>query len=389
MSTHAALGAEYGCDMVSMARPLLANPHLPRMLEAGIPLRRNASAFCIRQVRGGRRCFRSGATSRRDSRLAGMARVRTDDEMREFMERQIERFNRPKQRPTPQSRVRPRRRQRPGRDSIGPSGLRLVPGSNAGYMMGNSGTCSVPPTQKTARTRQTSRPSRPVVRTRTCQRSGGRHAGMVRDETGSMFDLGRARRPAIAQHSMNCSCVRCRLCSDGPTDVCPCMRAAHSTPMTWCSRRRIERSSGCTSSSHATSFAAGLSARSGRQPHPRCRSLADAAWTQRQAGRGRCGGGAVTRLAIAVGRGAQAGDRRSLSSWSQEAEGPRAARRRAAVRARYGLRRARRCISARPARRPRGWPHGARWNGSPTCSKSSRRPASTRLTRSAVRADRE
>jgi 2,4-dienoyl-CoA reductase-like NADH-dependent reductase (Old Yellow Enzyme family) len=100
----AALGAEYGCDMVSMARPLLANPHLPRMLAAGIPIKRERECtFCnrcaVRTTLFPLGCYEPARfqTGRHGTR-------RTDDEVREFMERQIERFNRPKQRPTPQSR---------------------------------------------------------------------------------------------------------------------------------------------------------------------------------------------------------------------------------------------------------------------------------------------
>jgi 2,4-dienoyl-CoA reductase-like NADH-dependent reductase (Old Yellow Enzyme family) len=93
-----ALGAEYGCDMVSVARPLLANPHLPRMLEAGIPIKRERECtFCNRcAVRT--TLFPLGCYEPRRFRIGRHGQVRTTDQVRECMERQIERFNRPKQR---------------------------------------------------------------------------------------------------------------------------------------------------------------------------------------------------------------------------------------------------------------------------------------------------
>ncbi len=100
----AALGTEFGCDMVSMARPLLANPHLPRMLAAGIPIKRERECtFCNRcAVRT--TLFPLGCYDLTRFRIGRHGKVRTKDEAQEFMERQIERFNRPKQRPSPQAR---------------------------------------------------------------------------------------------------------------------------------------------------------------------------------------------------------------------------------------------------------------------------------------------
>jgi 2,4-dienoyl-CoA reductase-like NADH-dependent reductase (Old Yellow Enzyme family) len=101
--THFDKALEYGCDMVSMARPLLANPHLPRLLEAGITLKQERECtFCNRcAVRT--TLFPLGCYEPTRFRIGRHGRVRSDDEVREFMERQIERFNRPRQRPSPQA----------------------------------------------------------------------------------------------------------------------------------------------------------------------------------------------------------------------------------------------------------------------------------------------
>jgi 2,4-dienoyl-CoA reductase-like NADH-dependent reductase (Old Yellow Enzyme family) len=100
----AALGTDAGCDMVSMARPLLANPHLPRMLAAGIPIKpERECTFCNRcAVRT--TLFPLGCYEPARFRVGRHGTVRTDDEVREFMERQIERFNRPRRPPKHQAR---------------------------------------------------------------------------------------------------------------------------------------------------------------------------------------------------------------------------------------------------------------------------------------------
>lgn len=93
-----ALGSEYGCDMVSMARPLLANPHLPRLLAAGITVKRERECtFCNRcAIRT--TLFPLGCYEPKRFRVGRHGQVRSDDDAREFMERQIERFNRPRRR---------------------------------------------------------------------------------------------------------------------------------------------------------------------------------------------------------------------------------------------------------------------------------------------------
>jgi 2,4-dienoyl-CoA reductase (NADPH2) len=93
-----ALGPEYGCDMVSMARPLLANPNLPRLLDAGFAVKKERECtFCNRcAVRT--TLFPLGCYEPKRFLKDKHGRLRSDDEVREAMERQIERYNRPRQR---------------------------------------------------------------------------------------------------------------------------------------------------------------------------------------------------------------------------------------------------------------------------------------------------
>jgi 2,4-dienoyl-CoA reductase-like NADH-dependent reductase (Old Yellow Enzyme family) len=92
-----ALGPEYGCDMVSMARPLLANPNLPRLLEAGIALKlERECTFC-------NRCavlttlLPLGCYDRTRFQRGRHGRQRCKQEIEESIERQIEKYNRPRQ----------------------------------------------------------------------------------------------------------------------------------------------------------------------------------------------------------------------------------------------------------------------------------------------------
>jgi Dihydrouridine synthase (Dus) len=92
-----ALNRADGCDMVSMARPLLANPNLPRLLEAGITLKpERECTFCNRcAVRT--TLFPLGCYDLERFKIGRHGEPRSKEDAQEFMERQIERFNRPRQ----------------------------------------------------------------------------------------------------------------------------------------------------------------------------------------------------------------------------------------------------------------------------------------------------
>ena len=86
-----------GCDMVSMARPLLANPGLPRMFEAGVDVPRRTCTFCNRcAVRT--TLFPLGCYDRERYRYGRHHQRRCDRDTTEVMERRIERFNVPRRR---------------------------------------------------------------------------------------------------------------------------------------------------------------------------------------------------------------------------------------------------------------------------------------------------
>ena len=92
-----ALGAKYGCDMVSMARPLLANPHLPRLLEAGIAVKPHRECTFCNKCAVRTTLFPLGCYELKRFRYGRHGRERSKDCAREVMQRQIERFNRPTQ----------------------------------------------------------------------------------------------------------------------------------------------------------------------------------------------------------------------------------------------------------------------------------------------------
>lgn len=86
-----------GCDMVSMGRPLLANPRLPKMFEHNIERPKQPCTFCNRcTVRT--TLFPLACYDLERFRVDRLGRRRTDDVAQEAMERQIERFNRPRPR---------------------------------------------------------------------------------------------------------------------------------------------------------------------------------------------------------------------------------------------------------------------------------------------------
>ena len=202
------------CDMVSMARPLLANPHLPRLAGRGHHAQAGARMHVLQPV-----CSADDVISarvlraERDSRLAGMASVRSDDEVREFMERQIERFNRPKQRPTPQApRDAGRTRLWPEPDRQRAAGLHSRPGQTpdiswcqrnplrASDAKNGPHPIDGPPVQARG-------PYQESLVRRACSatRSSVQATRPIRCSTSW-----RARRLAIALRSTNCSCVRSR-----------------------------------------------------------------------------------------------------------------------------------------------------------------------------------
>lgn len=92
-----ALEGPDGCDMVSMARPLLANPSLPRMFEAGREFPRRPCTFCNRcAVRT--TLFPLGCYDSERYRQGRNGSRRSDKDTTEVMERRIERLNVPPRR---------------------------------------------------------------------------------------------------------------------------------------------------------------------------------------------------------------------------------------------------------------------------------------------------